>query len=128
MVFEAGAGCSGLDWELVQHALGDDVATLAHDRAGYGTSDPPGAASALDVLVALLDTVARGPVVLVGHSWGYHLVRLAAVARPELVRAVVLVDPRPERLAELHPEWDERTRASMRPMLAIGADAIRSVL
>jgi len=43
--------------------------------------------------VAVLDTVKLGPVVVVGHSWGGHLALHLALARPDLVTGLVIVDP-----------------------------------
>jgi pimeloyl-ACP methyl ester carboxylesterase len=43
--------------------------------------------------VAVLDTVKTRPVVVVGHSWGGHLALHLALARPDLVTGLVIVDP-----------------------------------
>lgn len=73
-----------------------DVGILAPDLRGHGRSPwtPPWTLEAhLDDLSALLDERARGPVVLVGHSFGGNLaVRLARRA-PAAVRALILLDP-----------------------------------
>ncbi|HEY4031075.1 MAG TPA: alpha/beta hydrolase [Caulobacteraceae bacterium] len=46
--------------------------------------------------LAVIDDLAEGPLVLVGSSMGGWLALLAAVARPERVRAMVLVAPAPD--------------------------------
>ncbi|MCF0096171.1 alpha/beta fold hydrolase [Micromonospora sp. MH99] len=94
VVLISGAGEVGLDWAVVLPALAERSRVIAYDRAGLGASDPA-ARLTLDSqvrdLVALLDTI--GPAVLVGHSWGGLLAELAALARPDRTRGVVLVDP-----------------------------------
>jgi pimeloyl-ACP methyl ester carboxylesterase len=46
-----------------------------------------------DDLIAFLDAHARAPVVGMGHSLGAVTTALAAIKRPDLFRALVLVDP-----------------------------------
>ncbi|MCW1806027.1 alpha/beta fold hydrolase, partial [Brachybacterium squillarum] len=81
---------------------------LAHDRAGYGASDPAGGPRDLGALAAELGTVVAAVphrrLVLVGHSWGGPVVRTLAaalVAQGREVAGVVLVDPADE-LADLY--------------------------
>ncbi|MFY1615026.1 alpha/beta fold hydrolase [Micromonospora sp. WMMD736] len=93
VILVSGAGEVGLDWAVILPALAERTRVVAYDRAGLGASDPV-ARLTLDSqvrdLVALLDHV--GPAVLVGHSWGGLLAELAALARPDRTRGVVLVD------------------------------------
>ncbi len=58
----------------------------------------------LDDALAVLDAVARGPVVLVGSSMGGWIALLAALARPERVRGLALVAPAPDFTEDLM--WD----------------------
>ncbi|MGV9213064.1 alpha/beta fold hydrolase [Micromonospora sp. RB23] len=94
VILASGAGEVGLDWAVILPALAERTRVVAYDRAGLGASDPV-ARLTLDSqvrdLVALLDHV--GPAVLVGHSWGGLLAELAALARPDRTRGLVLVDP-----------------------------------
>src|SRR4051812_27324878 len=96
VVFEAGSGCSSLDWDAVRHQLGNDVRTVAYDRAGYGASDPARyqyPTGRVDDLAAVVDRASPdAPVVLVGHSFGSHLIRLLAARSPHRVAGLVLVD------------------------------------
>ncbi|KAJ3031247.1 UNVERIFIED_CONTAM: hypothetical protein HDU68_005586 [Siphonaria sp. JEL0065] len=81
-----------------------DLPTLRvcrYDRAGYGRSDsgpfPLTAKRAADVLYQLLKNAnEQGPFVLVGHSYGGHIIRLFAHAHPEQVSGLVLLDPSDE--------------------------------
>ena len=116
IVFAAGGGCTGLDWCAVFDEL-PEWRLLAYDRAGLGRSDsgsePSTAVSALDDLGAVVESGhATGGAVLVGHSLGGSLVRAFAAVHPELVRALVLVDPRPELIDARLPWMIERTRSA----------------
>ncbi|GIG70939.1 alpha/beta fold hydrolase [Phytomonospora endophytica] len=92
VVLVAGAGETCLTWATVLPELAAGHRVIAYDRAGTGMSDP---APALDLdgqvadLAALLAQV--GPSVVVGHSWGGLLARLAAAREP--VAGLVLLDP-----------------------------------
>lgn len=108
VVLEAGLGAAAGSWGTVLEGLGPDVRTVAYDRAGYGRSDTAPGPRDLGALAAdLLDVVAAFPherLILVGHSWGGLIVRLAAEAlraRGEEASGVVLVDPGDE-LADLY--------------------------
>jgi pimeloyl-ACP methyl ester carboxylesterase len=75
-------------------------AMLRFDYAGCGASEGAfevqGLADWRDDVVAMIDEVAEGPVVLVGSSMGGWLMLLAALARPERVRGLVGIAPAPD--------------------------------
>ncbi|MFI1220541.1 MULTISPECIES: alpha/beta fold hydrolase [unclassified Streptomyces] len=106
VVFEGGLAAGRSYWAGVQAALADVATTVVYDRSGLGRSPaaPAGASRRLpalaDDLGDLLDHLDRlgppGPYLLVGHSWGGPLVRLAAAAQPARVAGLVLVDPTDE--------------------------------
>jgi pimeloyl-ACP methyl ester carboxylesterase len=81
------------DWDEVVAAVGDDVRTIAIDRPGYGrTSAPPGGlAWNAEVAAELLDELALGPALIVGHSWGGGVALALARQRPDLVSGLVLL-------------------------------------
>ncbi|MFC4564659.1 alpha/beta fold hydrolase [Nocardiopsis mangrovi] len=92
-----GWGADSHEW--VQHlpglAAGNRI--LAPDLRGHGYSGVPDQgntprAMAAD-LAALLDRARTGPVAAVGHSMGGQVVGHLALERPDLVGAVVTVDP-----------------------------------
>ncbi|MFE6699330.1 alpha/beta fold hydrolase [Streptomyces sp. NPDC057718] len=106
VVFEGGLAAGRSYWAGAQAALADVAPTVVYDRSGLGRSPaaPPGASRRLHALAEdlgdLLDHLDRvgpgGPFLLVGHSWGGPLVRLAAAAQPARVAGLVLVDPTDE--------------------------------
>ena len=99
VVFESGAASNSVTWAAVFVALAPDHRVIAYDRAGYGASDPAPlhVDGQLADLIALLEAVAPGPPILVGHSWGGLLAQLVAWSRPDLVAGLLLLDPSHER-------------------------------
>ena len=95
VVLEAGLGVSGLYWHPVFQLLRNDFRVIAYDRAGIGGSGPAPGRRTLDALAhdlhTVVDAVPHRGLILVGHSWGGPIVRVAAAARRD-VRALVLVD------------------------------------
>jgi pimeloyl-ACP methyl ester carboxylesterase len=69
---------------------------IAYDNRGFGFSDMPARgysnADYVQVLFGLLDSLGVSDAVLVGHSMGGAIAADAALARPERVRGLVLVD------------------------------------
>ncbi|NKI41753.1 alpha/beta fold hydrolase [Streptomyces physcomitrii] len=100
VVFEAGAAATRSSWALVQPAVGKWARAVVYDRSGLGRSpvDPDSRTMRrmADDLQDLLDHFGPGPYVLVGHSAGGPLVRLAAAGRLDRIRGLVLVDPTDE--------------------------------
>ena len=115
VVFEAGMGGSRHMWGGVVPAVAGRARTVVYDRSGLGRSPVDDAPRDLARLAAdLLDVLDHvdGPVVLVGHSWGGPIVRVAAAERPERVAGLVLVDPTDEGCAAITSEQNERRSGS----------------
>ncbi|WP_441898451.1 alpha/beta fold hydrolase [Microbacterium sp.] len=100
VVFEAGAADSRSSWALVQLRVAAFARTVVYDRSGLGRSAPNPAERTLDRMADdlndLLDASPPGPLILVGHSAGGPIVRLAASRRPDRIAGLVLVDPTDE--------------------------------
>jgi pimeloyl-ACP methyl ester carboxylesterase len=117
VVLEAGGESWSLDWHFVQQEVSTFARACSYDRAGFGWSDPgpkPRHAQAIaDELSAVLQaSQQRGPYVLVGASFGGHIVRLFAARHPDETAAVVLVDARHEQVTSRMPRsWAQLERA-----------------
>lgn len=100
VVFEAGSAANRSSWASVQPAVGAFARAIVYDRSGLGRSAPDPNGRTLwrmsEDLADVLDHYGPGPFVLVGHSAGGPIVRLAASLRPGLVAGLVLVDPTDE--------------------------------
>ncbi|HET7667365.1 MAG TPA: alpha/beta hydrolase [Mycobacterium sp.] len=86
----------GQRWRTLATRHLPEVAVLAPDLIGHGRSSwaaPWSIDANVDALGGLLDAEADGPVVVVGHSFGGAIALNLAAARPDLVSALVLLDP-----------------------------------
>ncbi|GAA2876947.1 alpha/beta hydrolase [Streptosporangium fragile] len=98
VILDAGWGEAGATWDDVQTALARrSLRSCSYDRAGYGWSEagpgPRDAGRAAEELHTLLERSGEtGPFVLVGHSYGGHVVRMLADRHPGQVAGLVLVD------------------------------------
>jgi pimeloyl-ACP methyl ester carboxylesterase len=92
-----GWSCDSHDWSWQIPAFAERHRVIAADNRGHGRSSVPidgyTPHSFASDLAGLLKTLDSGPVVAVGHSLGGVIVSALAVEHPELVRAVVVVDP-----------------------------------
>lgn len=100
VVFESGLGLSRLLWANMAHLLAKaGYRTISYDRSGLGRS-PAATERNLEALVADLEQVVRAyapqGAIIVGHSYGGIMARLLTARQPQLVKALVLVDPSSE--------------------------------
>jgi len=100
VVFAHANGFNAMTYRSILGPLSLSLRIIAMDQRGHGASrmpaDPQGRRSWSDLrddLVALLETLGDGPVILAGHSMGATTSLLAAQERPDRVRALVLFDP-----------------------------------
>jgi pimeloyl-ACP methyl ester carboxylesterase len=97
VVIENGLGDFSFDWILVQRRVEKTTRICTYDRAGYAWSDPgPLPRTFAQVNLELHDALARagerGPLVLVGHSYGGGVVREYTHTYGNDVAGLVLVD------------------------------------
>jgi lipase len=86
----------GLRWQTLATRHLPEFAIVAPDLIGHGRSSwaaPWNIDANVGALAGLLDAEADGPVVVVGHSFGGAVALDLAAARPDLVAALVLLDP-----------------------------------
>ncbi|WP_227982622.1 alpha/beta fold hydrolase [Nocardia spumae] len=116
VVFESGLACGRSYWAAVQRELAGSAPTIVYDRSGLGRSAPDNRPRTLrrlaDDLIDVVDYVderlAPSAMVLVGHSWGGPIVRLAAADRPERIAGLVLLDPTDEGCGDLFTTANRR--------------------
>jgi lipase len=86
----------GRRWQTLATRHLPEFAILAPDLIGHGRSSwaaPWSIDANVGALAGLLDAEADGPVAVVGHSFGGAIALNLAAARPDLVAALVLLDP-----------------------------------
>ena len=110
VVLVHGLGGSHLNWCLLAPKLAAGARVLAVDLVGFGLTHPEGRAATVQTAAVLLDRFVRelaaAPVILVGNSMGGMVSIIEAVANPDAVAGLVLIDPvlplvrgaRPDRL------------------------------
>lgn len=91
---------------------------LRFDYFGHGESDGAFEEGTItrwrEDALAVIDDLTDGPLVLVGSSMGGWLACLAAIARPERVKALVLVAPAPDFTEKLmEPDLSDEARAAI---------------
>jgi pimeloyl-ACP methyl ester carboxylesterase len=107
IVLVHGATFRSEDWENVFPRLATRYRVIAFDARGHGKSARAAsyAIEALaDDLLRVIDGVAGGPAIVIGHSMGGSSALVAAAARPAAIRALVLEDP-------VVDNWDRDWRA-----------------
>src|SRR5690606_5421031 len=103
---------------LADWALACGRAYVRFDYFGHGESSGEFAEGTItrwrEDALAVLDELALGEVVLVGSSMGGWIACLAAMARPERVKAMVLIAPAPDFTEKLMaPEIPPEGRAAL---------------
>jgi pimeloyl-ACP methyl ester carboxylesterase len=97
VVFIHGFGASLYSWRKTLPAvLAAGYRVIAFDNRGFGFSDKPargyGNAAYARLVAALLDSLSVPSAVLVGHSMGGAIAAEVALAYPDRVRGLVLID------------------------------------
>jgi pimeloyl-ACP methyl ester carboxylesterase len=137
VLLEAGLNEFSVHWHRVQTLLVQHTKTCAYDRAGLGWSEINQNSSTLQNMVDDLRLVIQSinenhPLILVGHSYGSLIVRRYAQLHPENIRALVLVDPANEFMADRLTGYREAITSaasqfkSLQTMATLGLMAISS--
>ncbi|WP_254272580.1 alpha/beta fold hydrolase [Haloarcula marina] len=86
-----------VSWPPVRDRLAEDYRVVAPDLLGYGESEladgPYSIPRHAEVIAGVLDALELGPVTLVGLSLGGGVAIQLALDRPDLVEALVPIDP-----------------------------------
>jgi pimeloyl-ACP methyl ester carboxylesterase len=103
---------------LADQAQATGGAYLRFDYFGHGESDGAFRDGTIsrwrEDALAVIDELTEGPLVLVGSSMGGWLACLAAIARPERVKAMVLIAPAPDFTEKLmEPELSDEAKAAI---------------
>ena len=98
VLLESGIAASSLSWTVVQPRIASFTRVCAYDRAGLAWSETASTPRTFDRIVTELSRVLarvapEDEYVLVGHSFGSHVICAYAARHPTRVRGLVLVDP-----------------------------------
>lgn len=97
VVFLHNGGTSSVIWRNQAESLASDNRVIALDLPGFGESTTgelkPTISDHVDMVSALIDDLDAAPAVIVGNCMGSNIATGVAENRPELVRALVLINP-----------------------------------
>jgi pimeloyl-ACP methyl ester carboxylesterase len=121
-----GFGASIYAWRHTLPALADaGYRVIAFDNRGFGFSDKPrhgySTAAYAKLAVALLDSLRISSAVLVGHSMGGAIAAEVALAHPDRVRGLVLIDA-----AGYGERWPSVLKIARWPFVGAIATTLRS--
>ncbi len=105
IIFESGLGTPLNNWDEIQTSISANYKTISYDRKGIGQSPTTDKPRTLDNLVNDLDSLITqnkidGPIILVGHSLGGHIVRKYQQSFHSKVAGLFLIDPTNEYIYE----------------------------
>lgn len=113
----------GAVWDPVIQGLAHRLRAVAIDQRGHGLSDKPQGSYAADELsddvIALVEAIGAGPAVVVGHSLGARNAVVAAVRRPDAIRAVVAIDFTPYIESDVFDSLESRVSGGDREFRSI---------
>jgi pimeloyl-ACP methyl ester carboxylesterase len=99
----------------IQAIAGAGFHAVAPDLRGYGQTERPEALEAFDIfqltgdIAGLVNTLGAASAVIVGHDWGALITAYAALFRPDLFRAMVLLSvPYSPRGPMCPSEWEQK--------------------
>jgi pimeloyl-ACP methyl ester carboxylesterase len=94
-------------WADAAARMEEPLALTAFDLPGHGQSaDWDGTGDYIGLCARIADGFIDEPVDLIGHSAGAVAALQVALARPEMIRSLTLIEPVLFAAARGHPEWD----------------------
>ncbi len=111
LVFESGLGDNYESWYQLL-GLSETNQVIAYNRAGYEPSEMANNERSIvqlaeDLHQVILSKSENDKVILVGHSLGGAIIRYYAVQHPEMVEALLFVDPSHEDFALMTQEQED---------------------
>ncbi|WP_296383854.1 alpha/beta hydrolase [Winogradskyella sp.] len=111
LVFESGLGDNYESWYQLLD-LSETNQVIAYNRAGYEPSevainDRNVIQLAEELHQVILSKSQNDRVILVGHSWGGKVIRYYAVQHPEMVEALLFVDPSHEGYGVVTQQYED---------------------
>ncbi len=111
IVFESGLGDNYESWYQLL-SLSETNQVIAYNRAGYAPSETATNERSLvelaeDLHQVILSKSENDKVILVGHSLGGAIIRYYAVQHPEMVEALLFVDPSHEDFGVMTQEQED---------------------
>lgn len=130
-----GTPSSAVFWADAGAVLATLGRCLLYDRRGYGRSVMTERTDRFDLtdqvadLVALLEGLKSAPAVVIGRSTGGLIALALAIRRPDLVRALVLLEPALFTLDPAAQEWADELREAVLEVADQGPEvAVRTLL
>lgn len=118
---------SGATWGPVAQALGGRIDLSGFDMPGHGRSDDwmpgPGDPDYFTAVTRLAAALIERPLDLIGHSFGAVVALRIAVAAPEAIRSLTLIEPV---LFAAHPDPDQQARDARMAALLERGDAAQA--
>ncbi|MBK6850505.1 MAG: 3-oxoadipate enol-lactonase [Burkholderiales bacterium] len=128
IVLSHALGMDAMMWDALANLLAADHRVITYDHRGHGASDCPAGpytiAELADDAARVIEQAAGGqPVVFVGLSMGGMVGQQLALARPDLVQALVLANTSSGYPAAARAVWDNRIATIAAQGLEAVADA-----
>lgn len=120
IIFESGLGTPLNNWNIIQENISANYKTISYDRQGIGGTADTDSSRSIENLVSDLESLIsqneiEGPIVLLGHSLGGHIVRKYQQTFPSNIVGLFLIDPTHEYLYdEVFNEMSQNAADSMK--------------
>jgi esterase len=128
-----GASSSAIAWAGAAAELSRLGRVVLYDRRGATRSERPDSydgsvASHAEDAAALIAELDAAPAVVMGRSYGGEIATALALDRPDLVRALILLDGVPPTLDDEAQAWTEELCAAVEDAVPSGPEAVLEAL